>query len=224
MSTLILMRHAQASFGAVNYDLLSAKGETQARTSQRFLATLAPRISRVLVGPRVRHRQTAEFALEGLALPAFEFVDDLDEFSDSDAMLASAARRTGKAIRTGEGASREAIMGAYIEEILRWVDGVEHIDDVPPVHEYRSRVAGVMHRYMNPAQPDEVVLAVTSGGLINTALAEALGLPNRQLGEMISTFSVGNCSLSAFHDTPFGRTVLYFNQTAHLPLELASVQ
>lgn len=37
MSTIYLVRHGQASFGADSYDLLSAKGEQQAQVVGNFL-------------------------------------------------------------------------------------------------------------------------------------------------------------------------------------------
>jgi broad specificity phosphatase PhoE len=222
MSTLILMRHGQASFGAANYDQLNANGEAQARALRPFLAERAVMISKVIAGPRVRHRETARLAIEGLALPPIEIVDELDEFSDADRLLGAVAERMGKPLTVEAGFSKADILTIYTEQILLWADDAIRLEGVPTVREYRRTVAALFERFMNPSQPDDVVLAVTSGGLIGTAFAEALGLPDRQMGEMISTFSVGNCSLTAIHDTPHGRSVLYYNQMAHLPLALAS--
>jgi broad specificity phosphatase PhoE len=222
MSTLILMRHGQASFGAANYDQLTANGEAQARASRPFIAERAARIWKVFAGPRVRHQETARLAIEGLGLPPIEIVDEFDEFADTDALLRAVVARTGRPLTLEAGYSKADILRIYTEQILLWADDAIRLDGVPTVGDFRRTVGALFDRLLNPSKPEEIVLAFTSGGLIGTAFAEALGLPDRRMGEMISTFSVGNCSLTAIHDTPHGRSVLYYNQMAHLPLELAS--
>ena len=50
MSAVYLVRHGQASFGAADYDQLSALGEQQARVLGQVLATQSASISRVASG------------------------------------------------------------------------------------------------------------------------------------------------------------------------------
>src|SRR5262245_14999842 len=58
MSTLTLVRHAQASLFAENYDVLSSLGETQARLLGEFSARRKVDFDEVYCGPRTRQRQT----------------------------------------------------------------------------------------------------------------------------------------------------------------------
>ena len=64
MSVLTLVRHGQASFFAVEYDQLSALGEDQARRLGQYWARHEELFNEVYVGPRLRHRQTADLVGE----------------------------------------------------------------------------------------------------------------------------------------------------------------
>src|SRR5204862_8005080 len=60
MSVLTLVRHAQASLFADNYDELSALGREQARVLGEFWARRRIDFDEVYCGPRVRQQHTAE--------------------------------------------------------------------------------------------------------------------------------------------------------------------
>src|SRR3990172_9166132 len=84
MSTLALVRHAQASFFSDNYDQLSPLGEEQARLLGQYWVRRGMRFDEVYTGPRVRQIETAAlageaFAKAGLPWPEPRFVDELDE-------------------------------------------------------------------------------------------------------------------------------------------------
>ena len=82
MSTLLFIRHAQASFGADDYDQLSELGYTQSEYLAEWLHQQPRKLDRVVCGPCKRHQQTAEATLK--RLPNFsqdiEIIDELDEF------------------------------------------------------------------------------------------------------------------------------------------------
>ena len=84
MSTLALVRHAQASFFAENYDQLSPLGEQQARLLGEYWVRRGVRFDEVYTGPRVRQIETAALAGEafvkaGLPWPEPTFLTELDE-------------------------------------------------------------------------------------------------------------------------------------------------
>ena len=60
MSQLFLVRHGQASFGAVNYDQLSTQGYQQARWLGEHFADMGIRFSQVVAGDLARQQQTAQ--------------------------------------------------------------------------------------------------------------------------------------------------------------------
>ena len=60
MSELILIRHAQASFGHENYDNLSDLGHDQATLLGSLFDRLKIAPDRVIIGTQKRHEQTLE--------------------------------------------------------------------------------------------------------------------------------------------------------------------
>ena len=107
---VILVRHAQASFGSANYDQLSERGEQQA---QRLAAWLVAHpelnFSHVAAGSLRRHAQTLAaieqaFTQAQRALPALTQGSDWNEF-DHDALIRVYAEHT-PVIRCCHGAFR----------------------------------------------------------------------------------------------------------------------
>ena len=68
MSTIYLVRHGQASFGAADYDVLSERGQQQARVLGDAFARAKPRLHAVVSGDMQRHRQTARACLAEIGL------------------------------------------------------------------------------------------------------------------------------------------------------------
>ncbi|MEG1771365.1 MAG: phosphoglycerate mutase family protein, partial [Comamonas sp.] len=88
MGTLYLVRHGQASFGADDYDQLSARGHDQARRLGEYWRERGMVFDAVLVGTLRRHRQTLDGigeGLEGLTAPVTS-LPGLNEY-DSHALL-----------------------------------------------------------------------------------------------------------------------------------------
>jgi broad specificity phosphatase PhoE len=63
MTTIYLVRHGQASFGAASYDQLSAKGEQQAQVVGDFFKQTLKANAFIVAGSMQRHQQTAQLAL-----------------------------------------------------------------------------------------------------------------------------------------------------------------
>src|SRR5258706_11064963 len=86
MSRLVMVRHAQASFGAAEYDRLSTLGHEQARRLGAHWAAQEMIFDRVFVGPRQRHRHTAEIVgailvERGLPWPELVPLPALDDYA-----------------------------------------------------------------------------------------------------------------------------------------------
>ena len=63
MTTIYLIRHGQASFGAESYDKLSPNGELQAQVLGRYFDNILKEAPYVVAGSMQRHQQTATLAL-----------------------------------------------------------------------------------------------------------------------------------------------------------------
>lgn len=89
MATLHLIRHGQASFGAEDYDQLSPLGVRQSQLLGEWMQRCGERPTRVIVGPMLRHRQTAEACLSALQAResiAIEVHAGISEFDHVDVL------------------------------------------------------------------------------------------------------------------------------------------
>ena len=75
MSSILLVRHGQASFGAADYDNLSDAGHEQSRVLGAALAARGVSPDLVVAGEMTRHAQTAAGVLEGAGWSADVDVD-----------------------------------------------------------------------------------------------------------------------------------------------------
>ena len=91
MSKLLLIRHAQASLLAKDYDNLSNKGREQSRLLGAYLVKESYAFDKVYIGPLRRHQQTyqevhAIYQANQLDLPTPILIQELDEHRSMDTM------------------------------------------------------------------------------------------------------------------------------------------
>ncbi|MBC9732508.1 histidine phosphatase family protein [Nocardioides marmotae] len=215
MGVLILVRHGQASFGAEDYDVLSATGHEQARLLGAHLARHGVKPDVVVRGDMRRHRETAEGMLEGGGWSADVEVDaGWDEFDHLGVVAAHPDLVTGTE-------DRRAFQRAFEEATARWSAGGD--DDVAypePWPGFLARVRGSLERSCAQAGPGGTVVVVTSGGPIAVAAA-ALVDPDGDdatTARLWSRFNtvVVNSSYSRVVVGSTGARLLTFNEHAHL--------
>lgn len=217
MSSLILLRHGQAAFGADRYDALSERGREQSEHVARHLLSRQAQFDRLWIGPRDRHRLTAKHALTPLGLDWQAASDPaLDEFAEGQQILAAAQVRQKVQLR-GEGAVRgKQAARHYAQEIDAWARGDSVIEGVPSPAEFRATVAGWLARAVADETPGQRVLAVTSGGVIAAVLADALKLPDAALAPLMHVTYNASLTELAFSA---GRapSLVSFNVASYLP-------
>ncbi len=207
MSRLILVRHGQASAGAEDYDQLSGRGYEQARLlgEQWAAEGLAP--DSVYVGPRKRHRQTAETVAGALsdAWPEPVFFDGFDEHDAYEVLMHSipvlaetdawVAERAECYTADGQVASR-AYFDLYKEVTRRWVRGELALDGTPfePWPDFRSRVEAALAEVIQREGRGRTVVVVTSSGPVSVAAGLALGLDDE--GMMALSWNVQNIAVT----------------------------
>lgn len=176
---VILVRHAQASFGSADYDRLSERGEHQAqRLAAWMVAHPELKFSYVAAGTMRRHAQTlaaiaAAFTRVQRALPALVQDADWNEF-DHDALLrAYAGRRAGDPLLVSARSDHRAAHALMRAVLQAWATG--ELDDAIPeswsvfgarVARARTRLDGI---------PGGRILVVSSGGPIARCAQSALG-------------------------------------------------
>jgi len=192
MAELVLVRHAQASFGADDYDRLSELGRRQSRWLGEYFAERGATFDNVLRGSLRRHAETLAGIAEGLGRDLDAGEDSrLNEY-DSHALLH--AHLKGEPMpRT---ADRREHFRVLREAMYAWTDGTLAGYPHEPFTEFRGRVLGCLADLC--AGRAKRVLVVSSGGPISTILAAVLGMPQRGVVDLnLQTRNTGITELQA---------------------------
>ncbi|MCA9680878.1 MAG: histidine phosphatase family protein [Myxococcales bacterium] len=242
MSTLHVIRHAQASMFAADYDQLSELGRGQARTlgevwAQRLVAGGRAGLDAVFSGPARRHLDTAALVGEGLraaglACPEPRVLPGFDEHDGQGMVMKALA-----ALTTDEGAGPEraellrlAVEAAdtnadrtrrsrawqrLFETIMgRWLDGSLELEGVETWPAFHGRVHEAFATLRETGKGE--VALFTSVGPKAVLLHEVLGLPPLRAFEQ--AWRLYNSSVTRIVYSGARMTLDGFNEVAHLPL------
>ena len=204
MPTLILIRHAQASFGAADYDQLSPLGHEQSRALGQALRTLGIAPDAVCLGAQKRHRQTWEGINE--ALGHADPPSILSGFNEFDFGGLLEARYAGRVRPDNLHTERRAHFKALRETVLEWQQG--EITDPPESYASFAARAEAM------SQGHETVLVVSSGGAIGQTVAEIMGAPADAMIRL--QLQIKNCAMARLIVTPHAEHMSTFNETPHI--------
>jgi broad specificity phosphatase PhoE len=183
MADLYLVRHGQASFGAADYDKLSALGERQSRLLGEWLAACGVVPDVVASGPQRRQVDTARLCVAvcgGPAEDAFLQLDGLGEYDHDSVVALYEPRYADSAAMHAEFAAqpnpRRAFHAMYVKAIARWTGGDHDADYAESWPAFRARVGGAVRQL---AKLDaRTVIAFTSGGPITAAVQTLTGVPD----------------------------------------------
>ena len=230
MSTLALVRHAQASFFAENYDQLSPLGEQQARLLGQYWVQRGVRFDEVYTGPRVRQIETAAlageaFARAGLPWPEPQFVKELDEHQVDRLMKAAMPRIIEEYPHIGplqaEYQTAESPRDKHrsfqlmFEEVVKlWVAGKVHAPEAESWAEFTARVEAGLQRITDGSQRGRRVAAFSSVGAMTACMRAALGCDD--LTALDLGWRVRNCSITDFVFSGSRLTLEGFNAYPHL--------
>ncbi|QDT46097.1 bifunctional RNase H/acid phosphatase [Symmachiella dynata] len=235
MSTLYLVRHAQASFFEDDYDQLSERGCEQARQLGKALAARRVQFDCVITGPAKRHRDTAAWTAQayqtaGLPFPEPMVIDELDEHGADVILrqsldtiigehphlleLAENYRRS----REGDNHDRNAIQKHFqrlFEAVTKlWVADKIVVAGVEPYAQFHARVCRGLKKTTGNQPRGSHVLAFSSVGPMTVILQQSLGLEHEaalQLG-----WRLRNCTVNQFLFSDNRLTLDSFNSVAHL--------
>ena len=183
MTTIYLIRHGQASFGAASYDQLSPNGEQQAVVLGHYFNDILKEAPYVVAGSMQRHQHTAQLCLDE-SFPESEIVTDSawNEFNHQQ-VFAQYEPRFNEPHLLKEDVAKEANPRAYLAKIFegaigRWTGGEYHHEYDESWPHFKNRVETALQNLCDELAETKPRYAVvfTSGGVISVAVGKILGL------------------------------------------------
>ncbi len=215
---VVLLRHGQASFGAVDYDVLSETGRRQATRLGEALRGRFERVAAVVSGTMRRQRDTAATCLAAMQLEAPRTEDPAwNEFDHEDVIRAYDPRFSDHALFHRELATHPAPAERFDETfhaaVARWTSGTHDAEYRESWPAFLARVDGALERL--PRTPGGAILVFTSGGPISAACRAHLGAADAA-AVLAHAFRVANASVTTLEALSDGRVLKSFNDHAHV--------
>ena len=195
MSTLVLIRHAQASS-----DQLSEAGKRQAELLGEYWRACAIRFDEVYSGTLQRHTHTAELA-------GFDKFEPREEFNEYDAISILGALPDYAPPRD----NRE-LQNMFERAMPLWMAGKLQTSETWPA--FRERVTRGFRAIIDAPGASRRIAVFTSGGPIGIAVQTVLQAPEAMAIEL--NWRIRNCSLTEFLFTANRISLDTFNATPHL--------
>ena len=217
MTSVFLVRHGQASFGAADYDVLSETGLRQARIAGEALRGRVGPVHAVVTGSMRRQRDTAAACLETMGLaprwtedPAWNEFDHEEVLRVYEPRWADPDRLQRELDATSLGGAFER---AFHGAVARWSGGAHDAEYRETWPGFLARVDGALSRL--PGAPGEAVLVFTSGGPISAACRAHLGAADAA-AVFAHAFRLANASVTTLEIGPEGTVLAAFNDHSHL--------
>lgn len=214
MPTVLFVRHAQASFGAADYDVLSPTGERQAEIVATAVRRRGFEPSRVITGSMRRQIDTAV----PFAGPAAEVDERWNEYDTGDVLTHhsdSAVRHEG----AGAAAAGEALTSKRFQAILEpaleaWIEMAEASPARQSWPQFSGAGSAALAELATELERGETAVVVTSGGTIAALAGGLLGAPALAfpaLNRVMVNASVTKVAIGAG-----GVNLIGFNDHSHL--------
>ena len=214
MPIVLLIRHAQASFGTADYDVLSERGHAQVDALHRALVRRGVVAARVVTGSLRRQRDTGRPWTAGAAATVDErwneFDDDdvLSHHSSMPARLARAPTETGPAMGSRD---FQVVLDQSLQE---WVEAGATGPARRTWPEFLAEISGALDDLSAGLGSGETGLAFSSSGVIAALAASLIGLPERAFVPF-NRVSV-NTSITKVIVGRRGKTLVSYNDHSHL--------
>jgi len=211
MGSLYLVRHGQASFGAADYDQLSATGHEQCCHLGAYWRERGQRFDAVFTGTLKRHAQSLAGIVEGYGedLPATA-LPGLDEY-DSEAVIRAIHPEPLAAPTDPETVKHHFRL--LRQGLLAWMRGETAPAGMPTHAEFSAGVADALARVLALGVGRQVLI-VSSGGPISTAVGQVLACPAESVVEL--NLRLRNAALTEFVFNPKRHHLVTFNALPHL--------
>jgi broad specificity phosphatase PhoE len=196
MGTLYLARHGQASFGADDYDQLSALGHRQSVQLGNHFAAKGLHFDAVLTGTLRRHTQTLAGISEGMGLPLHAM--HWPELNEYDSQAVIAAIHPEPLDHTPSPENYRIFFRLLRTGLLQWMLGNTQPKGMPSWPDFSQQVMDVL-AHVRQSNHGHVLL-VSSGGPIACALGQVLLTPPEATVEL--NMRMRNSAVTEFTFTP----------------------
>lgn len=204
MAELLVVRHAQASFGAENYDLLSELGHRQSELLGAHLRAANWTPDRLITGTLLRQQET-------LSSMGFEDAPETHAgFNEYDFHDLLAVRFNNNVPELVKG-DRKTHFRTLKDTILEWQAGGLY-GARESWAEFEARVAAAREFATDTAA--RRVLVISSGGAIGQMVASVMGAPKPMMMEL--NLQVRNTSTTRFVFSGRGIGLMEFNSLPHM--------
>ena len=200
MTTILLARHGQASFGQENYDQLSELGAIQAQLLGQHYASTQRRIDAIFTGSLVRQRDSAQhfwsryqssvatehsngMPVINLNEPDSYILPQFDEFNHKDVFVKSDPAFSSRAAIVAEIAKSDVpdtrLAELFDQAMQRWHGGDNDQDYIESWPTFNNRAQQALEQVRKKVvnlnlDQDSTVLVFTSGGVIAAITAQLL--------------------------------------------------
>jgi broad specificity phosphatase PhoE len=223
MAKLYLVRHAQASFGAEDYDKLSELGLKQSTYIPAHFGD-DPIAKRALYrGDMLRHRETAEYSFPGMA-PVINA--GLNEFDHMNVLAVHQPAIIDKdkmtAIIMDQKDPRQFMEDEFNLAMSKWMNEEGTTAYNESFKHFKERVTTTIRDIIASARREQQkeVIAVTSGGVISLYMTMLLGMPEVKMTELNQ--HIANTSVTAILFNDKKTTLSYYNNFSHLPKDMVT--
>jgi len=215
--SLLLIRHGQASFGEDDYDRLSPLGEEQSRRLGVWLGASGSTPDLIAIGPRERHRRTAELCLEAAGIDREPLtLDGLDEVDHHELLARHRPDLSGPGALRAELKQaldpHRAFQRLFADAVARWVDGAHDTEYQLTWPSFRSNVLQALQTLTS--HPARTTWAFTSGGPIAVLTNTLTEAPLAQTFKL--SWPLVNTGLTRLRLGQRGATLITYNAWPHL--------
>ena len=212
MGTLYLVRHGQASFGADDYDCLSALGERQSLRLGEHFRLRGLRFEAAITGTLKRQQQTLAGISEGLGSSiATQLWPGLNEY-DSHALIA--AIHPQPLAKPDNPEMVRQYFRLLRQGLQQWMAGASEPVGMPRYADFVAGVAGALDHVRSQHTGD--VLMVSSGGPISNAIGQVLGTSPDTIIDL--NMRIYNSAVSELTFNPKRHALVSYNTLPHLEL------
>lgn len=235
MSKLFFFRHAQASLGKENYDVLSKKGELQAAELGKFLINNNMKFDKIYVGELRRQQHTYEivkeiFEKKRLHIPSPIILKDLNEHQATEAMKIHLPNMINsdlyinelwKEIEKEPSKKNGNLMLGFEYFLNKWIDNKIIVKGVIPWIDFRKNVNRGLKKILINTKKSEKIGVFTSGGTISSITGDCLKIKDEKRIASLN-FSIRNTSFSTFLYSKKQFNLLSFNELPHLKKDMVT--